>query len=399
MVSILIFNIKFIISLYAEKMKKFILLFFILFPVMIKAADSCSLRISVLTCTPGRELYSIFGHSALRITDSLAETDIVYNYGTFDVGDPDFYTKFLKGKMQYFLSQEDFRNFAYSYYFDQRGVSEQELHLTCEEKHTIQKFIFQNMEGNNRFYKYDFFYDNCTTRLRDMIEKMTSPTYTAGVIPQASHLSFRQALHYYLDKGNMPWTQLGMDLLLGASTDKEMTTREAMFLPEFLASSIDQSTYKKIPLVKEKASILKSMLPIGASFMQIPLIATSIFALFFVAIGLMKSKFFITMTNIFDIALFFFIGILGSFFLVMWFGTDHVVMGNNFNLLWAWPLHIPMLFFMQSKLAAVKKYFLVYAIIQLLVVLFWAWLPQTLHPALIPVVLLLSWRSWNIYKR
>ena len=158
MVSILTYNVKFIISLYAEKMKKFILLFFILFPVMLKAADSCSLRISVLTCTPGRELYSIFGHSALRITDSLTETDIVYNYGTFDVGDPDFYTKFLKGKMQYFLSQEDFRNFAYSYYFDQRGVSEQELHLTCEEKHTMQQFIFQNMEGKNRFYKYDFFY-------------------------------------------------------------------------------------------------------------------------------------------------------------------------------------------------------------------------------------------------
>jgi hypothetical protein len=190
-----------------------------------------------------------------------------------------------------------------------------------------------------------------------------------------------------------------MDLLLGVSTDKEMTTREAMFHPEFLESSIDHSTYKRNPLVKEKASILKPLPPIGVSNMQIPLIATSIFALFFVAIGLMKNRFFIKLTNILDIALFFFIGILGSFFLVMWFGTDHVVMGNNLNLLWAWPLHIPMLFLMQSKLVAVKKYFSVYAMIQLLVVLFWAWLPQTLHPALIPVDLLLSWRSWNIYKR
>lgn len=399
MVSTLIFNVKFIMSLDAEKMKKFILLFFILFPVMLKAADSCSLRISVLTCTPGRELYSIFGHSALRITDSLAETDIVYNYGTFDVDDPDFYTKFLKGNMQYFLSQEDFRNFAYAYYFDQRGVSEQELQLTCEEKHKVQQFIFQNMEAKNRFYKYDFFFDNCTTRLRDMIEKMTNPMYTAGAIPQAAHLSFRKALHYYLDKGNMAWTKLGMDLLLGVSTDKEMTTREAMFLPEFLESSIDHSKYKKNPLVKEKASILKSLLPIGSSTMQMPLVATSVFALFFIAIGLMKKKFFKTLTNTLDIILFFFIGTLGSFFLLMWFGTDHVVMGNNLNLLWAWPLHIPMLFFMHSKMGAVKKYFLVYAVLQLLLILFWAWLPQTLHPALIPVVLLLSWRSWNIYKR
>ena len=106
-------------------MKRLVLVLLIAFPLVLKAADSCSLRISIITCSPGLELYSIFGHSAIRITDSLSETDIVYNYGTFDVGDPDFYIKFLKGKMNYFLSQQDFRNFAYSYYFDQRGVSEQ----------------------------------------------------------------------------------------------------------------------------------------------------------------------------------------------------------------------------------------------------------------------------------
>lgn len=380
-------------------MKKLIFVLLFAFPMVLKAADSCSLRISIITCSPGLELYSIFGHSAVRITDSLAETDIVYNYGTFDVGDPDFYTKFLKGKMNYFLSQQDFRNFAYSYYFDQRGVSEQELNLNCEEKHRFQQYIFHNMEGENRFYKYDFFYDNCTTRLRDMVEKLTNKSYSTGNIPQANHLSFRSALHYYLDKGNMPWSKLGIDILLGTSADKEMTTREAMFLPDFLESSLDHANYNKLPLVKEKATILKQLLPSGDSAMQIPLFIFSTFAVFIFIIGLFKNKFFKTLTTVFDYILFFFVGTLGAVLMFMWFGTDHTVMGKNLNLLWAWPLHLPILFFLHSKSGFIKKYFLIYVIIQVLILLFWRWLPQTLNPALIPIVMITTWRSWNIYKK
>jgi len=380
-------------------MKRLVLVLLIAFPLVLKAADSCSLRISIITCSPGLELYSIFGHSAIRITDSLTETDIVYNYGTFDVSDPDFYIKFLKGKMNYFLSQQDFRNFAYSYYFEQRGVSEQELNLSCEEKHRFQQFIFHNLEGNNVFYKYDFFYDNCTTRLRDLVEKLTNKSYSTGKIPQATHLSFRSALHYYLDKGNMPWSKLGIDILLGISADKEMSTREAMFLPDFLESSIDHANYNKLPLVKEKASILKQLLPTGNSEMYIPLILFSIFALFIFVIGFLKNKFFKTLTTILDYLLFFSIGLLGSVLLFMWFGTDHTVMGKNLNLLWAWPMHLVVVFFMYSKSNFIKKYFLGYAILQVIILLFWMWLPQSLNPALIPIVLIASWRSWNIYKR
>lgn len=380
-------------------MKRLVLVLLIVFPLVLNAADSCSLRISIITCSPGLELYSIFGHSAIRITDSLTETDIVYNYGTFDVSDPDFYIKFLKGKMNYFLSQQDFRNFTYSYYFEQRGVSEQILNLSCEEKHRFQQFIFHNLEGNNVFYKYDFFYDNCTTRLRDLVEKLTNKSYSTGEIPQAIHLSFRSALHYYLDKGNMPWSKLGIDILLGISSDKEMTTREAMFLPDFLESSIDHANYNKLPLVKEKAIILKQMLPTGNSEMYIPLIIFSVFAVFIFVIGLLKNKLFKTLTSIFDYILFFSIGLLGSVLLFMWFGTDHTVMGKNLNLLWAWPINLPMLFFMHKKNNLIKKYFLVHAILLFVILLFWMGLPQSLNPALIPIVLIASWRSWNIYIR
>lgn len=132
---------------------------------------SSRLRISLLTCSPGKDLYAVFGHSALRIVDSAVGTDIVYNYGTFDFDDPDFYTKFVRGKLWYFLSQAYFADFIYEYDYFKRPVTEQVLMLTDAEKIALQQAIFDNLREENRYYQYDFLFDNCTTRLRDLIFK------------------------------------------------------------------------------------------------------------------------------------------------------------------------------------------------------------------------------------
>src|SRR5690606_31625041 len=136
--------------------------------------DTSRTRISLLTCTPGSELYSVFGHSALRVVDSNAVTDIVYNYGTFDFNDPNFYSKFVRGKLNYYLSTEYFRDFVYGYRLEGRGITEQVLLLTAEEKLALKKFLRENLKPENRHYAYDFFLDNCTTRLRDLIIGMAS---------------------------------------------------------------------------------------------------------------------------------------------------------------------------------------------------------------------------------
>ena len=137
-----------------------ILLVLLLFGRYASAQETPSaLRISLVTCSPGSELYSVFGHNALRIVDSAAGTDIAYNFGTFNFDDPDFYTKFVRGKLMYFLSQENFTDFLYAYNYFKRGVSEQVLNLTDTEKKAIQKALFENLSEENRYYKYDFFYD------------------------------------------------------------------------------------------------------------------------------------------------------------------------------------------------------------------------------------------------
>ena len=153
-------------------LRLFLFFFFAYLPAGIFAQDSSHLRISLLTCTPGEELYSTFGHSAFRVIDSSSVTDYVFNYGTFNFDDEGFYLKFIRGKLNYYLSAENFQDFKYDYQLSNRGITEQVLNLTASEKIALQQALLKNIREENKFYKYDFFFDNCTTRPRDLIVQL-----------------------------------------------------------------------------------------------------------------------------------------------------------------------------------------------------------------------------------
>ena len=157
--------------------------FYFLLSNSASAQDSSRLRISLLTCTPGEELYSTFGHSAFRVVDSTSLTDIVYNYGTFNFDDDGFYLKFVQGKLLYYVSTEYFKDFKDLYQSTNRGITEQVLNLTASEKITVQQFLNNNLKEENKFYKYDFFFDNCTTRLRDILKKQHDFSVLPGNCP------------------------------------------------------------------------------------------------------------------------------------------------------------------------------------------------------------------------
>jgi hypothetical protein len=175
--------------------------------------DSCHLRISLLTCSPGEELYSSFGHTAIRVTDKATGNDLVFNYGTFDDSDPYFYVKFTRGLMLYALSAYPFRDFQYEYKVQNRSVIEQELQLGCEEKKKLYDQLLVNAEESNRYYLYYFLDDNCTTRAKDMIKKNAVSPITFSPILPARKPSFRNLIHSYLDKADQPWSKLGIDIL------------------------------------------------------------------------------------------------------------------------------------------------------------------------------------------
>ncbi|RYG03456.1 MAG: DUF4105 domain-containing protein [Chitinophagaceae bacterium] len=131
--------------------------------------NPCNLRVSILTCGPGEDLYSIFGHSAIRIMDASNGMDIVYNYGTMEFDDFSFYVKFTRGQMLYYLSYTDMNSFLYEYQVTKRSVTEQELRLTCEDKIRLFGALKLNATDENKYYNYSFLYDNCSTRIRDII--------------------------------------------------------------------------------------------------------------------------------------------------------------------------------------------------------------------------------------
>lgn len=365
------------------------------FPLKIFAqSDSCHLRISILTATPGAELYSTFGHSALRVTDSTHNSDIVYNYGTFNFDEPNFYIKFVRGKLPFYLSTDYFDNFIVEYQQENRGITEQVLNLTCSEKYRINELLQENLLGPNRVYKYDFTFDNCTTRLRDLIEKTTDSTVHFGEALKMKE-TFRDLIHKYLNYGDKQWSKLGIDILLGSKTDAIMKPREVMFLPDYLMKTFDSSTIETRPLVAEKHSLFKTNYsPIEKDNLKHPLF---IFTCLFVLIALLsysKNLFIQKFLAAFDGFLFFIIGLLGILLVFMWFGTDHIMCRNNYNLLWAWPTNIVAAFYIHSKKSWAKKYFILYAVFNLILLAFWFFLPQHMNPALIPIILILILRSF-----
>jgi hypothetical protein len=363
--------------------------FYFLLSGSVSGQDSSRLRISLLTCTPGEELYSTFGHSAFRVVDSTSLTDIVYNYGTFNFDDDGFYLKFVQGKLLYYVSAEYFKDFKDLYQSTNRGITEQVLNLTAAEKITVQQFLNNNLKEENKFYKYDFFFDNCTTRLRDILKKQHDSAFCkVAVMPVGSR--FRQVIHQYLDKNNKDWSKLGIDILLGNPCDGVMTAENMQFLPDNLMKSLDSSSH---PMVLSSQNLYPITNENATGSLFTPMVVFSFMAIFIVLLGYTKNKFAQAFLNGFDGLFFFLTGVLGIILIFMWFGTDHSMTKNNYNLLWAWPTHTIIAFFVNSKKGWVQKYFKFTTLALLAVLISWFFLPQQMNNGLLPIILLLIYRS------
>lgn len=377
-------------------MRRSFILIFVFYFLLINYAksqpgDGCQLRISVLTCSPGSELYSLFGHSALRITDSTRGTDIIFNWGTFDFDEPNFYGKFMRGKLLYFVSPDNVRIFLREYQYDGRTVIEQVLSLSCEEKHAIEKAVDSNMQGNNVYYKYDFLFDNCTTRIRDLIfNNVKNLTIKTPLVPDGT--TFRNMIHFYLDNGHQPWSKLGIDILLGSSIDRAVTNYEAMFLPDYLMKGIDSSANAGERIVSKKVMMLPASAERNNTNNSAPLIYISVLCGLICLISLLPFSLARSITGFIDSFLIYITGVLGLLLVFMWFFTDHSSCSDNYNLLWAMPLNIVAGFLIFRKPVWIKRYFLIMAAIIFLNLVLWKVLPQQFNAALIPFLLLLLYR-------
>jgi len=360
----------------------------------VQSQDSSRLRISLLTCTPGDELYALFGHSAIRVVDSNSVQDNVFNYGTFDFDDKNFYLKFIRGKLLYYISTEPFFDFRDYYRSTGREMTEQVLNLSPQEKKDLYHALLNNLKEENKYYRYDFFYDNCTTRLRDLILKGKHPPLHLPAV-EPINTSFRDAIHQYLNHGKQYWSKLGIDILLGARTDKKMTAEEQEFLPNNLMMALE----KEGPdIIQSQKKLYSLNLSEKSEPWFTPMVFTILLLAGFIFLGRYKNHKAKILQQSLDGLLFFCIGLLGFILLFMWFNTDHSMTKDNYNLLWAWPTHLVAAFIIKSRKKAVRVYWLITALLMILVLAAWYFLPQSMNPALIPVVLLLLYRSAMIYN-
>jgi len=308
--------------------------------------------ISLLTCGQGDELYSIFGHTAIRVKDNKAGTDFVYNYGIFNFADPDFYTKFTLGKLNYWVAADYYEDFLYAYKSENRTVKEQELKLSPAQAESVYHFLKENAKEENKYYKYDFVYDNCATRVRDVFTTALGPSFEYGTIMRLKKVSYRHALNQYMLEKH--WVRLGVNIALGSRVDSIMTDHSSMFLPDFLFEGMKGAVLDGQAVVGKTQDIFTAKPGSDSVGMNTP------FWISFILLMITLLVFFIPklekLKPVLSFVFLLFTGLLGCVLLFLWLFTAHQAFDNNWNILWAFPFNLIILFFMWKKSAFLKIY-------------------------------------------
>lgn len=356
-------------------------------------------QISILTCSPGHELYSTFGHTAIRVTDFDNKFDWVFNYGTFNFMEPNFYGHFIQGRLNYMLTIEEFKSFSYSYSNDKRDVFEQILTLTNDEKQQIFSFLMWNAQDENKYYLYDFFWDNCATRVRDIFMDLFGDSL---VFPERKwNVSFRDLTDNYLD--DTPWIHFGIDLVLGLPADSIVDNFYVQYMPAYMDTVFQSSIIKKdttYNIVSERKTLISTHVKdeIGSKKYYSP---TVVFWALFVIISLISVFEFRKKKRHYgiDTFLLFLIGFISLLISFLWFGTEHRGANYNLNIIWALPTHFiaAIWILINKKSVFLNKYLFATGFYMLIFLPFWNIIPQKIPYALIPLFLTVGLRFILLY--
>ncbi len=292
-------------------------------------------QVSLITISPGNDLYSAFGHSTIWVYDPQNQIDRVYNYGTFDFEQPGFYLNFVKGHLDYTLSVYSFEDQYLSTQQEGRGLDQQLLGLDSIQKQKLYNFLEWNALPQNAHYKYDFYLDNCSSRIRDILKNNLGEgfKYDESI---ATPYSFRDWMNIFLLPH--PWSSLGMNIGLGAPADKKTDYLTQMYLPLNLKLGLANAMNSGKPFVVQDKEILypfENNVKVNNPVLSVTMV---VFAL---AMLLIFSKGrFVSVALAFDSLLFVVVTILGFVLALLWFATDHWVCAGNTDLLWANPFCI-----------------------------------------------------------
>ena len=340
----------------------------------ITLAQQDTLRVSLLTCSPGQEVYSLYGHTAIRVQVPKDSIDEVFNYGVFDFRKPHFTWHFVLGQTDYMIEPLPWKYFIIDY--DRRGssITEQELNLTPSEANCLLAALIENCQPENREYRYNFLYNNCTTKVRDMVEQV------------------------------VPWAQEGNDLLLGSEMDTILSERAAMFIPENMMQAFDGAFIRNgkgemRPLVRDKKVLLEAKEQVVESeFLLSPLQVMLCFGalcLFILLLEAWLGRHF----WLWDVLILLLQGAAGTLLCFMFFFSEHPAVDSNWQIWLLNPIYfigIPLVIKAATKHKETLWYAFYFAVLALFL-LFSPWIPQVFAKITVPLALCLLTRPLSYY--
>lgn len=388
-------------------MKKYLLLLFLfllLVPAKAQIKLSDEAQISILTAAPSDEaVFTLYGHTAVRVKDSLHKIDLVFNYGIFDFSKPNFIYRFTKGETDYKLAAYNFQHYIIEYQMRGSEVTEQVLNFTPNEINKIWNALYINVQPENCVYRYNFFFDNCATRPVAIVEEQVDGKIKYNDPPEPQ--TFRDLINYCTR--NNSWLTFGCDLALGSPTDHVATPHEMMFLPVYLKEEFDKATIvnpdgTERKLVKSTTRLAEELTDDdqGEKEWFTPMLCSMIIFLLVSLITYMewKKK---TYFRLVDCILFLLAGVAGTVLFFLCFISTHPCIWPNWSIVWLQPFDL-----VAVILFAVKKYgkaayyyhFINFAALTLLLA-GWYFIPQHLNIAFIPLVATLWLRSgFGVYR-
>ena len=332
-------------------MKK-IIVFLLLLLSGLKMSATGEIRISLLTCAPGSEIYALFGHTAIRYENPALGQDWVFNYGMFSFDTPNFVMRFVKGETDYQLGVVPFQRFQLEYAMRGSSVYQQTLNLTAEEKATLVRLLEENYLPSNRVYRYNYFYDNCTTRARDKIEQSIQGKVVYPENPE--DVSFRSIIHEFT--AGSKWSEFGIDLCLGAESDKPIGERKQMFAPFYMLEAARGAMIHRtdtiVPLVLEEVKLVDAVLEDEPAFPLSPMACAVLLlgiTVVVVAWGIYKG----CSCWGWGVLLFFLQGVGGCIVAFLFFFSLHPTVGSNWLLMLFHPL--PLLYLPVMAYRGIKR--------------------------------------------
>lgn len=350
--------------------------------------------LSILTCGPSEMIHAIYGHTAIRVKDPARGLDIVFNYGVFSFSKPHFVYRFAKGQTDYMLAPELFTEFYEGYKNRGRSIQEQVLDLSLPDKQRLWDFLVENAKPENREYRYNFFLDNCATRVRDVIKNQVAGNIN---FPETGEgMTFREHINDY--QKVLPWADFGIDLALGSPADRVATAWQEMFLPDYLMKHFGNAQIKIAggtkPLVRETHTLYEAEKPHAGLKLVTPVVVFAVLLLIVVLVSVRQYRKGVE-NYLADYFLLFFIGLTGlaALWLMTW--SEHPAVQSNYNVLWAVPFNLLFMFAWMKKKwrPAIRWYWPLLSGWLILFLLPGFLVPQSFHPAVYLIVAMLLIRS------